>query len=297
MRKIIKNSKLFIIIFFVFTLLTILYLFNTYSGFSVGAPRPPRKGGKRKGKGTKVHPVGGAPQRANQSLGGDEQLRRPETVSVAPQRDNRSLGDARAAQPQTAQVSNAPVRSTGRSPVPRQQSRRTPTLFTKAIRDYIDSLPRGEKQYAENTIRLYMTGPAQLDAAEALERFMERRGRDAQAPSSVRRQSTNNVGFTVPTGDTSQVISTEGQFNPFKAFAQCFKRGGCQVEQIEQIETPQNQAFIQARAKGAEAASQLLAPLNTNNAIKRNKRIEKQNESKGKAKATQKQKQEQQESR
>ena len=96
-----------------------------------------------------------------------------------------------------------PVRSTGRTPVPRQQSRRTPTLFTKAIRDYIDSLPRGEKQYAENTIRLYMTGPAQLDAAEALERFMERRGRDAQAP----------VGATEfdDSGDEDQDI---GEFEP-----------------------------------------------------------------------------------
>lgn len=63
-----------------------------------------------------------------------------------------------------------------------QRSKRTPTLFTKAIRDYIASLPRGEQRRAENTIRLYMVGPAKLGATEALARFGERRGRDAQAP-------------------------------------------------------------------------------------------------------------------
>jgi hypothetical protein len=102
-----------------------------------------------------------------------------------------------------------PVRSMGRTPMPqpssvrRQKSARTPTLFTKAIRDYIDSLPRGEKQYAENTIRQYMTGPAKLDAVDALQYFMERRGRNARAP----------VGDTEfdDSGDEDQDI---GEFEP-----------------------------------------------------------------------------------
>eukprot|EP01046_Picozoa_sp_COSAG06_P090838 COSAG06_NODE_37147_length_438_cov_2.486726_1_plen_123_part_00 len=54
--------------------------------------------------------------------------------------------------------------------------------FNAATRDYVASLPRGERQRAENTIRLYMVGPAQLSADAALARFKQRRVRDAQAP-------------------------------------------------------------------------------------------------------------------
>ena len=101
--------------------------------------------------------------------------------------------------------------------------------------------------------------------------------------SSGMEQSRNNVGFTVPTGDTStQVISTQGGvFSPLKAFTQCFRRGGCGVEQIETqpslAETGQNQQdYIQARANGASAASDLLAPLGRKETIKRNSIINQQ---------------------
>jgi hypothetical protein len=62
-----------------------------------------------------------------------------------------------------------------------KKPKRTVT-FNAAIRDYVASLPRGEQQRAENTIRLYMVGPAELSADAALARFQDRRVRDAQAP-------------------------------------------------------------------------------------------------------------------
>ena len=61
-----------------------------------------------------------------------------------------------------------------------KKPKRTVT-FNAAIRDYVASLPRGEQQRAENTIRLYMVGPAELSADAALARFQDRRVRDAQA--------------------------------------------------------------------------------------------------------------------
>jgi hypothetical protein len=62
-----------------------------------------------------------------------------------------------------------------------KKPKRTVT-FNAAIRDYVASLPRGERQRAENTIRLYMAGPAELSADAALARFKDRRVRDARAP-------------------------------------------------------------------------------------------------------------------
>ena len=62
-----------------------------------------------------------------------------------------------------------------------KKPKRTVT-FNVAIRDYVASLPRGERQRAENTIRLYMAGPAQLSADAALARFKQRHVRDARAP-------------------------------------------------------------------------------------------------------------------
>ena len=97
------------------------------------------------------------------------------------QRLNAEIRELRAAM---APASPAPRSAPASKPsAPRRiQTGRTPRVFNAAIEDYLESLPRGERQRAANTMRLYITGPAQLPAGEALARYKERRVRDARAP-------------------------------------------------------------------------------------------------------------------
>ena len=54
--------------------------------------------------------------------------------------------------------------------------------FNQRIYAYIDSLPRGEKRKATDTLRQYVYGPGNMQPDDALQRYKERRVRDAQAP-------------------------------------------------------------------------------------------------------------------
>ena len=54
--------------------------------------------------------------------------------------------------------------------------------FNQRVYAYIESLPRGEKQAARNALRQYVYGPGRMQPDEAIERYKERRVRDAQAP-------------------------------------------------------------------------------------------------------------------
>ena len=54
--------------------------------------------------------------------------------------------------------------------------------FNQRIYAYIESLPRGEKRKATDTLRQYVYGPGNMQPDDALQRYKERRVRDAQAP-------------------------------------------------------------------------------------------------------------------
>ena len=54
--------------------------------------------------------------------------------------------------------------------------------FNQRIYAYIESLPRGEQKKATNALRQYVYGPGNMQPDEALQRYKERRVRDAQAP-------------------------------------------------------------------------------------------------------------------
>ena len=54
--------------------------------------------------------------------------------------------------------------------------------FNQRIYAYIDSLPRGEQKKATNALRQYVYGPGNMQPDDALQRYKERRVRDAQAP-------------------------------------------------------------------------------------------------------------------
>eukprot|EP01044_Picomonas_judraskeda_P007182 COSAG03_NODE_759_length_5968_cov_39.290169_3_plen_135_part_00 len=47
---------------------------------------------------------------------------------------------------------------------------------------YIGSLPRGEQKKAKDALRNYVYGPGKMQPDDAIERYKERRVRDAQAP-------------------------------------------------------------------------------------------------------------------
>ena len=47
---------------------------------------------------------------------------------------------------------------------------------------YVDSLPRGEQNKAMNALRNYVYGPGGMQPDAAIEKYKERRVRDAQAP-------------------------------------------------------------------------------------------------------------------
>ena len=54
--------------------------------------------------------------------------------------------------------------------------------FNQRIYAYIESLPRGEQKKATNALRQYVYGPGNMQPDDALQRYKERRVRDAQAP-------------------------------------------------------------------------------------------------------------------
>ena len=54
--------------------------------------------------------------------------------------------------------------------------------FNQRVYAYISSLPRGEQKKATNALRNYVYGPGKMQPDEAIERYKERRVRDAQAP-------------------------------------------------------------------------------------------------------------------
>ncbi len=54
--------------------------------------------------------------------------------------------------------------------------------FNQRVYAYINSLPRGEQKKATNALRNYVYGPGKMRLDDAIERYKERRVRDAQAP-------------------------------------------------------------------------------------------------------------------
>ena len=54
--------------------------------------------------------------------------------------------------------------------------------FNQRVYAYINSLPRGEQKKATNALRNYVYGPGKMQPDAAIEKYKERRVRDAQAP-------------------------------------------------------------------------------------------------------------------
>ena len=54
--------------------------------------------------------------------------------------------------------------------------------FNQRVYAYVDSLPRGEQNKAMNALRNYVYGPGRMHPDAAIEKYKERRVRDAQAP-------------------------------------------------------------------------------------------------------------------
>ena len=52
---------------------------------------------------------------------------------------------------------------------------------------YIESLPRGERDKAKTALRTYVYGPGKMQPDDAIERYKERRARDAQRVRPPRR--------------------------------------------------------------------------------------------------------------
>ena len=69
----------------------------------------------------------------------------------------------------------------------------------------IASLPRGEKQAATNALRQYVYGPGKMQPDAAIERYKERRVRDAQAP----------VGST----DSDELDASDSDADPSRCLA------------------------------------------------------------------------------
>eukprot|EP01043_Picozoa_sp_COSAG02_P020060 COSAG02_NODE_981_length_15488_cov_27.585093_7_plen_100_part_00 len=66
--------------------------------------------------------------------------------------------------------------------------------FNQRVYAYIESLPRGEKRAATNILRQYVYGPGRMQPDEAIERYKDRRVRDARSrvagTSPLHRQTT-----------------------------------------------------------------------------------------------------------
>ena len=58
---------------------------------------------------------------------------------------------------------------------------------------YVNSLPRGEQGKAMNALRQYVYGPGRMQPDDAIERYRERRVRDAQGPVTGRNHETLEV--------------------------------------------------------------------------------------------------------
>ena len=69
---------------------------------------------------------------------------------------------------------------TGFDGVPAQTQARP--KFNQRVYAYVRSLPRGEQSKAMNALRQYVYGPGRMQPDDAIERYKERRVRDAQAP-------------------------------------------------------------------------------------------------------------------